>query len=352
MPDKMDKKCIGQNDKQTRLYLFFLFCVPLRVTFAFLLLTESIFWKVCFSAILMYYSGRFFVKWRKQTEQDRGMFNGAVWWRRDVHGFLFFVAAVCIFIGLFEDTVRIEYAVAILVGDVFFGVVHRLSFDCDPYIVFGYSLFGVVAVVSAYHAYDANHWTALLTNGAIGLTAYYAYTAKRKDLAIIGVVLMSASLVWHSSARYRLFDHFVSRYMAYYSFATTTFEPVIIGPPALFLSVLFTYYGDFNEMYMVVPIVATILIFKLIRRTITPRIAVAVCLSPLALYAKAITEWHSAWHVLASIIVALLCTETPKATKTPKAPKAPTAPNVLIPNALVVPVVPVVPVEKNKIRFL
>lgn len=306
--NETDKKCIKQNDTQLRLYLFFLICVPVRLTFAFLLRIDSVVWKICASVLLVFFSWRFFVKWMKQKEEDRGMFNGVVWWRRDIHGLLFFAAAVLIVIGLFHD-VGIEYAVAILVGDVYFGVVHRLS--SYTYLVFGYSLFGVMAVVTAHYEYNANHWTSLLTNGAVGLTAYYAYTVNRKDICIIGLVAMSSSLVWHSSAKYGLFDQFVARYFIYYTFATTIFDPIVMGPPTLFLSVLFTYYEQFEELYMVVPIVFMIVTYKVIRHTISPQIAVAVGLAPLALYTKGNSEWHGMWHVLGSIVVALLCTETP-----------------------------------------
>lgn len=179
------------------------------------------------------------------------------------------------------------------------------------HVVLGYSLFIVAAVLSVVNESGQDDWLSLLTNGAIGLTAFYAYTVHRTDISIIGFFTMCTSLVWHSSSHYGLFDQFASRYLAYYTFGTTILEPNIIGPPAMFLSVLFTYYDQFEELYMAVPIIAIFTVYKAVKHTLTLRFVVAIGIAAAAMYCKRIVTWHSMWHVGASIATAILCTETP-----------------------------------------
>tara|TARA_B110000285_G_scaffold235445_1_gene317222 strand:+ start:21103 stop:21705 length:603 start_codon:yes stop_codon:yes gene_type:complete len=182
------------------------------------------------------------------------------------------------------------------------------------HIVLGYGLFIVAAVLSIVNESNQDDWLSLLTNGAIGLTAFYAYTVHRTDISIIGFFTMCTSLVWHSSSHYGLFDQFASRYLAYYAFGTTIMEPTVIGPPAMFLSVLFTYYEQFEELYMAVPIIIMFALYKAVKHTIGIRFIAAIVVAGAAMYCKRLVTWHSLWHVGASISVALLCTETPPKT--------------------------------------
>tara|TARA_B110000879_G_C11163144_1_gene509990 strand:+ start:941 stop:1543 length:603 start_codon:yes stop_codon:yes gene_type:complete len=182
------------------------------------------------------------------------------------------------------------------------------------HIVLGYGLFIVAAVLSIVNESSQDDWLSLLTNGAIGLTAFYAYTVHRTDISIVGFFTMCTSLVWHSSSHYGLFDQFASRYLAYYAFGTTIMEPTVIGPPAMFLSVLFTYYEQFEELYMAVPIIIMFAVYKAVKHTISIRFIAAIVIAGAAMYCKRLVTWHSLWHVGASISVALLCTETPPKT--------------------------------------
>ena len=182
------------------------------------------------------------------------------------------------------------------------------------HIVLGYGLFIVAAVLSIVNESSQDEWMSLLTNGAIGLTAFYAYTVHRTDISIIGFFTMCTSLVWHSSSHYGLFDQFASRYLAYYAFGTTIMEPTVIGPPTMFLCVLFTYYEQFEELYMAVPIIIMFALYKAVKHTISIRFIAAIVMFGAAMYCKRLVTWHSLWHVGASISVALLCTETPPKT--------------------------------------
>lgn len=113
-----------ENDIQKRTYSFFLCCVPLRLalTYILFLYLNDIAW--LFATFFILNSLNFFRKWMIQTPQSRGGFKGLVWWRRDVHAFLFLVVFVFIVVGEVLDVDVVNVVVAILVGDVVFGVLH------------------------------------------------------------------------------------------------------------------------------------------------------------------------------------------------------------------------------------
>jgi hypothetical protein len=114
--------------KRSRLYNL---CVPVRIGFAVFV---SFFSELVLLIPLLYAMAfGFFRAWWKQTAEDRGAFQGRVWWKRSVHAVLFFSAATT---ALFEIVYEVDlrlYVLLILLFDVGFGVVHRLLRDknCD-----------------------------------------------------------------------------------------------------------------------------------------------------------------------------------------------------------------------------
>ena len=125
-----------------------------------------------------------------------------------------------------------------------------------------YAVFIVAAVVAVVEGADQDEWIALVTNGALAVTAFYAYKEARVDLAFIATFTVCTSVVWHSSAKFKDLDGFASRYMAYYAFGTTAFPPIAIGPAMLVVALLMTYEAHVNELYVFIPLVALLVVYK------------------------------------------------------------------------------------------
>lgn len=174
-----------------------------------------------------------------------------------------------------------------------------------------YSMFFIAAVVSVVEESDLDDWISLVTNGALAVTSIYAYTMKRYDLTMITLFSMCSSIVWHSSGKYKEIDSFVSRYIAYYAFGTSAFPAAIIGPAMLFVTVLTTYEVEFDEMYIFIPLVCLLVLYRWKNDTLSRNIVAAIVVGVLGIVCYRNPEWHSMWHVLGAIAVALTM-ETPE----------------------------------------
>ena len=174
-----------------------------------------------------------------------------------------------------------------------------------------YSMFFVAAVVAVVEESDLDDWISLVTNGALAVTSIYAYTMKRYDLTMITLFSMCSSIVWHSSGKYKEIDSFVSRYIAYYAFGTSAFPAAIIGPAMLFVTVLTTYEVEFDEMYIFIPLVCLLVLYRWINDTLSSNIVAAIAVGVLGIVCYRNPAWHSMWHVLGAIAVALTM-ETPE----------------------------------------
>ena len=174
-----------------------------------------------------------------------------------------------------------------------------------------YSMFFIAAVVAVVEESDLDDWISLVTNGALAVTSIYAYTMKRYDLTMITLFSMCSSIVWHSSGKYKEIDSFVSRYIAYYAFGTSAFPAAIIGPAMLFVTVLTTYEVEFDEMYIFIPLVCLLVLYRWINDTLSSNIVAAIAVGVLGIVCYRNPAWHSMWHVLGAIAVALTM-ETPE----------------------------------------
>ena len=106
-------------------------------------------------------------------------------------------------------------------------------------------------------------------------------------------------------------DSFVSRYIAYYAFGTSAFPAAIIGPAMLFVTVLTTYEVEFDEMYIFIPLVCLLVLYRWINDTLSSNIVAAIAVGVLGIVCYRNPAWHSMWHVLGAIAVALTM-ETPE----------------------------------------
>lgn len=174
-----------------------------------------------------------------------------------------------------------------------------------------YSMFFIAAVVAVVEESDLDDWISLVTNGALAVTSIYAYTMKRYDLTMITLFSMCSSIVWHSSGKYKEIDSFVSRYIAYYAFGTSAFPAAIIGPAMLFVTVLTTYEVEFDEMYIFIPLVCLLVLYRWINDTLSRNIVAAIAVGVIGIVCYRNPAWHSMWHVLGAIAVALTM-ETPE----------------------------------------
>jgi len=172
-----------------------------------------------------------------------------------------------------------------------------------------YGLFLTAAAVAVHSEAGLDEWVSLVTNGAMGVTALYAFKKERFGLTILSLIAMCTSVVWHSSGKYKEIDGFVSRYTAYYAFGTTAFRPEIIGPAMIFLALLFTYEAQFDETYAFIPLLVLLVIYKY--KSITKRFIGALVVGVFAILCYRNAKWHSMWHVLGAITVALTI-EPPK----------------------------------------
>tara|TARA_B100001287_G_C22426514_1_gene409347 strand:- start:5 stop:619 length:615 start_codon:yes stop_codon:yes gene_type:complete len=170
---------------------------------------------------------------------------------------------------------------------------------------FMYSLFLAAAFVAVAEQSALDDWMSLITNGALAVTGFYAYSMERFDLAIITTFGLCTSLVWHSSGKYKDLDGLASRYMAYYAFGTSALSPSVIGPAVLFLSVLLTYNEQIDETYVFAPLLAILIVYRWVKETLTQNIILAVLTGTLAILCYRNTAWHSMWHVLGAITVGL-----------------------------------------------
>ena len=199
------------------------------------------------------------------------------------------------------------------------------------YVYFiAYGMFLSAAAVAVQSEADLDEWISLVTNGAMGVTALYAFKKERIDLATIALFAMCTSVVWHSSGKYKNIDGFVSRYMAYYAFGTSAFRPEIIGPAMIFIALLFTYEADIDEMYAFIPLLVLLVAYRY--KNITWNFAGALIVGICAILCYRNVRWHSMWHVLGAITIALTIEPVARQTRfyiksTPK--ESPVSPSVL-----------------------
>ena len=79
----------------------------------------------------------------------------------------------------------------------------------------------------------------------------------------------------------------------------------------LFVTVLTTYEVEFDEMYIFIPLVCLLVLYRWINDTLSSNIVAAIAVGVLGIVCYRNPAWHSMWHVLGAIAVALTM-ETPE----------------------------------------
>ena len=200
-------------------------------------------------------------------------------------------------------------------------------FFISRYYIFAYVCFGCIAFAAGVQQFDQDKWLPLLSNGAFGVTALYSYEKKRYDLAVLGIIVMGASLVWHSSGNYGPVDFMFTRIFAFYAFLSTVVNPSVALPLIVLFCVLNEFWEyesgketgsksafDDLEMTFFIPLILVLVLYRLYARyakkdgAITWTFAASVVVGIVGLvmfYALDSKIGHSAWHVLGALSVAL-----------------------------------------------
>lgn len=167
----------------------------------------------------------------------------------------------------------------------------------------GYLVCLCVAVACVYNESPNDSLLALSSHAAFVVTSLYAYEKRRYDIAAMALIVTCTSLVWHSAGKFREVDAIFTRALAIYAFATTVASPLWAFAPAFLYAVIMNEVE--MDLSMLVPLVVALLLYKAYKRTWTSRFALAVVTGGLGILCYHDVRWHSMWHVLGAVSVAL-----------------------------------------------
>ena len=189
--------------------------------------------------------------------------------------------------------------------------------DMTPNILFAYGICVCVALSAALQKSDNSDWLALLSHGAFAVSAIYCYQQLRYDLAAFLLVVMSSSLVWHSSGRFETIDNIFTFFTATYAFVTSALDLSWRYAAAPLIGLLCVLNGsgeDFNQLVVFLPLAGLVLLYRVILRWqkqpngITWTFVLALAAGGVGMLFYYIDEekyWHSMWHVFGALAVAL-----------------------------------------------
>ena len=184
-----------------------------------------------------------------------------------------------------------------------------LAYEMEKSFVVAYIVFFIISILAVAWETDSDHWLALATNGAVGVTAVYAYEY-RVDITILSLLALSTSLVWHSSGHLKTMDLFISRALAYYAFGCTAFPIKVVAPVVVFLTYVLTFEHIEDELYLTIPLLTLIALYKWYENTFTRNFFFAIIFGSAGVSIYRIAVWHHMWHVLAAVAIAFTL-ETP-----------------------------------------
>ena len=101
----------------------------------------------------------------------------------------------------------------------------------------------------------------------------------------------------------------MSRLLAYYAFGATAVPLQVNGPVTLLLAYVISFENFVDEFAIIGPLLGGLVIYKLYRKSFTLQFLLALVIGACGVACYFVSEihlsWHSLWHVLASIAVAL-----------------------------------------------
>jgi uncharacterized membrane protein len=185
-----------------------------------------------------------------------------------------------------------------------------------------------IALSSKFQEAENDDWLALLSHVAFAATALYSYHKERYDLCALNLIVMCTSLVWHSSGKFGPIDNMFTLIVASYAFATTILHPAVVAAPIVLLCVLNGDGESFDQLVVFLPILGAITLYRLV--ALVPSLNLphpfsltfflSLVFGGLGLASYYGDYWHSMWHVLSALAVAL--TIEPQEPQEPQEPKA------------------------------
>jgi hypothetical protein len=132
---------LREDSFRKRTLLFYLVCVPVRSTIAFVAYNmlqygeseeapETV-WQITILLFSILAGAGFAKQFKNQKRRDRGKFLGIVWWPRDVHAFILRLPAAAVAFGWIFDIDISAFVLFTMLADVVFGVYWRQLADSD-----------------------------------------------------------------------------------------------------------------------------------------------------------------------------------------------------------------------------
>ena len=182
----------------------------------------------------------------------------------------------------------------------------------------GYAVCVCLAISAVIEEAQQDEWISLISHAAFVVTALYSYRQQRYDLAALTLIVTGTSLVWHSSGKFQEVDSVFTSIAALYAYATTVLPPFVAAAPVVLFSVL---NGSDDSFALFAPLIVLLILYKIVAlvahlpKPLTLTFFLAVVAGGVGLVCYSYDNWHSMWHVLAALAIALTIepAEPPKA---------------------------------------
>ncbi len=206
---------------------------------------------------------------------------------------------------------------------------HGVKVYLDRNYVLAYVFSICIALSSKFQSAENDEWLALLSHVAFAATAVYSYHKERYDLSGLSLVVLCTSLVWHSSGRFGTLDNTFSFLLASYAYTTTILPPAVGVFPLVLLCVLNGDGEIYDQIAIFVPILVAITLYRLVALVPSLKLPhpfsltffLALVAGGMALASYYGDHWHSMWHVMAALGIALTI-EPPEPPEPREPPKA------------------------------
>lgn len=125
------------------------------------------------------------------------------------------------------------------------------------------------------------------------------------DITLLSLTVLCTSLVWHSSGNLKDMDGFLSRFLAYYAFASSGLSLKVAGPLAILLAYVLTFEAEIQELALAVPLLVCLIVLKVWDNSFSVPFLFALIFGGVGVVCYYIEEWHVLWHVMGAVAVAL-----------------------------------------------
>ena len=180
------------------------------------------------------------------------------------------------------------------------------------YYAAGFIMAAAIAFAAVWVKADEDDWIALLSHGGFVVAALYAYDIDRKDIAVLTILLIATSVIWHTRGSVhedekRQLDTFTSLFLAMYSYGTSLLSRGLTAIVTSFYCIIIAFFTGLELEYTLPVAIAYILIVLVLHEEFYLwRVLFVAAVSGLAYYVWSLqNEWHSMWHVLSALTIPL-----------------------------------------------